>query len=262
MTLGIAAKAEFFDHQLAARTVDDADAFLHRGQSGAVDNAVGLRREADVQGEVIGLGKELFSGNEADGVLARDGRRDKRIVAEEFHAEAARTARHFEADPPEAEDPELLAAQLAALQGLLLPLARVHGGIGAGNLACQRHHQAHGEFGHGDSVGAGRVHHHDAAAGRRFLNLNSRTNHQSIGVFQRRGQILHLIVREHVPPGLSLKNSQRGGRHFFCENDLHRFLSGGWTARARHEGRTGRLVNQAWTTSASRVRLAMPARSA
>ncbi len=40
----------------------------------------------------------------------------------------------------------------------------MHGGVGGGELARQREHQADGEFGNGDGVGARGVHDHDAAA--------------------------------------------------------------------------------------------------
>ena len=43
------------DDQLAAGAVDDADALLHDGERVRVDQAFGLRGEADVQREVVGL---------------------------------------------------------------------------------------------------------------------------------------------------------------------------------------------------------------
>ena len=68
-----------FHHQLAARAIDDAHALLHGGESLGVDDAVGLRREAHVQREIVGLRKELFHGNQRNAVLARHGCGDKRI---------------------------------------------------------------------------------------------------------------------------------------------------------------------------------------
>ena len=154
--------------QLAAGAVDDAHALLHGGESLGVDDAVGLRREADVQGEVVGLGEELVERDELDAVFARHGGGDEGIAADEFHAEAAGALGDFETDAAEAENAEGLAAQLRALKIFLLPLAGVHGAVGRGQFAGEREHEADGELGNGDGVGAGRVHDHNAAAGGGF----------------------------------------------------------------------------------------------
>ncbi len=128
----------------------------------------GLRGEADVQREVVGLGEELFEGDQRDAVFAGDGGGDKWIAADDFEAEAAGALCDFKADAAEAENAERFAAQLCALQALLLPLAGVHGGVGGGQLAGEREHEADGELGDGDGVGAGRIHDDDAAAGGGF----------------------------------------------------------------------------------------------
>jgi hypothetical protein len=119
--------------------------------------------EADVQREVVGLAEDLVDGDEGDVVLAGDDGRDEGVVADEVHAEGLGAAGDFEADAAEADDAEGLAAELGALQGFLVPLAGVHGGVGARDGAAHRDHEAEGEFGDGDGVGAGGVHDDDAA---------------------------------------------------------------------------------------------------
>ena len=49
----------FVDDELAAGAVDDADALLHDGDGVLVDEAFGLRREADVQREEVGAGRRF-----------------------------------------------------------------------------------------------------------------------------------------------------------------------------------------------------------
>ena len=111
-------------HQFAARAIDDAHALLHGGQGFGVDDALGLRGEADVQGEIIGGSEELVHGDEADAVFAGHGGGDKGIAADDFEAETAGAARYFKPDAAEAEDAECLAAQLRRLAATSSPTCR------------------------------------------------------------------------------------------------------------------------------------------
>ena len=117
-------------HEFAARAVDDAHALLHRGERLGVDHAGGLRRETDVERDVVRAGKELVERDQANAVFARNRGRHKRIASDDFESEAACAPRHFKPDAAQAENAERLAAQFRALQALLLPLARVHRGVG------------------------------------------------------------------------------------------------------------------------------------
>ena len=101
-----------FDDELTACAIHDADTLLHGGERGGVDDAFGLGREADVEGEVIGESEKLFGGDEADRVFAGDGGGDERVVAEELHAEVAGATGDFKADAAEAEDAKFFAAKL------------------------------------------------------------------------------------------------------------------------------------------------------
>ena len=47
-------------------------------------------------------------------------------MSDNLHTEAPRSPRHFKPNAPQSQHPELLAAQLDSLQGLLLPLPGVH----------------------------------------------------------------------------------------------------------------------------------------
>ena len=229
-----------FVDEFAACAVDDANALLHDGERGGVDEAVGLGGEADVQREVVGLLEDLVDGDEGDVVLAGDDGRDEGIVADEVHAEGLGAASDFKADAAEADDAERLAAKFGALQRLLLPLAGVHGGVGAGDGAGQRDHEADGEFGDGDGVGAGGVHDDDAAtrggggvdvvdayAGaaddaefRRVLkqcgiDLNGGADDESVGVGELGGEAVRdLIVGENVPAGSCWKTARVAGETF------------------------------------------------
>ena len=118
----------------------------------------GLRREADVEGEEVGVGEDVLYRDEGDIVLARDHGGDEGIVADELHAEGAGAAGDLEADAAEADDAEGLATELGALERLLVPLARVQAGVGVGDLAGHGDHEAEGELGDSDGVGAGGVH--------------------------------------------------------------------------------------------------------
>ena len=113
-------------NQLTARAVDDAHALLHLGEGAFVDDTGGLGREAHVEREVIRAGDELVDCDETDSVFAGHGGGDKRVAADDLKAESAGTAGHFKPDAAEAENAECLAAQLSALEVLLVPLACVH----------------------------------------------------------------------------------------------------------------------------------------
>ncbi len=81
-----------FHDELAAGAVHDADALLHDGERGGVDEALCLRGEADVEREVVRLLEDLVDGDEGDVVLASDDGGDEGVVADQLHAEGAGAA--------------------------------------------------------------------------------------------------------------------------------------------------------------------------
>ena len=234
-------------NQLAARAVHDADAFLHNRQRGLVDQPLGLRRQPHVQRKKVRLRKDLVDGHQRHIVLTRDHRSHKRVIAQQVHPEGLRAPRNLQPDAPQPDDAQRLAAQLRALQRLLLPLAVVHRRVGARDAAAHRDHQPQRQLGHGDGVGSGRVHHHDAAPrGLRCVDvvhaharapddaqlrsglqqlgvrLHRGAHNQRIGVSQLGGQAArgNLVGGHDVPAGFFLQDGEGGGRDFFCENDL------------------------------------------
>jgi hypothetical protein len=77
----------------------------------------------------------------------------------------ARARRDFAADAPEPDHAEHLAPEFRAHEAFLVPHALFHRGIGGGNRPRHRQHQSERELGDADAVGAGGVHHQDAARG-------------------------------------------------------------------------------------------------
>ena len=201
------------------------------------------------------------SGNEGDVVFAGDDGGDEGVVADDVHAEGLGAASDFKADAAAADDAERLAAELGALQRFFVPLGRVHGGVGARDAAAHGDHEAEGEFGDGDGVGAGGVHDDDAAArglgcvdvvdanagaaddaelgsggeqGR--VGLDGGADDEGVGVGEFGGQTAgrNLVGGDDIPAGLFLQDGERGGRDFFCENDLQRRLQCGFGACVRN----------------------------
>ena len=90
-------------------------------------------------------------------------RGDERVVRDHGHLKRLRPPRHFLADAAEAGQPEHLAAHFLAEKTLLVPLALFHRRVGGRELPGEREQLRHRQFRHADAVGAGRIHHHDAA---------------------------------------------------------------------------------------------------
>ena len=235
------------DDKLAAGAVDDANTGLHDADGVRVDEPFGLGGQSDVECEVVGVLEDVVDRDERDVVLAGDDGGDEGVVANERHAEGVGAAGDFEADAPEPDDAERLAPQLGALQGLLIPLARVHGAVGARNRPAHGDHQAEGELGYGDGVGARGVHHHDALVGGGIgvdvvdadsgaannpklggvreeggVGLHSGADDECVGIGEFGSEsVLDLVGRDDLPARLFLEDGERGGGDFFGEDDLH-----------------------------------------
>ena len=149
--------------QLAAGRVDDADALLRLGKALGVDHVPRLRRHRQMQGEVVGRGKDFVERAELGADLRSQLRRDERVVRDDLHLEGSRAGGDLLSDAAEADDAERLAAELAAGKLLLLPLVRLHRRVGRRQMARQREQLAHRQLRDADAVGARRVHHDDAA---------------------------------------------------------------------------------------------------
>ncbi len=206
-----------------------------------------------MQGEVVGLLEYFFERKQCDLVFARDDGSDEWVVADEFHAEAARAAGNLQTDASEADDAELFATQLGTLQGFFLPLGGVHGGVGARDTARHGDHESDGKLGDRDCIGPGGVHDDDAGVGggidvdvvdsdaRTTNDAQLRRGGQQLGVdlhggaddervgigefgFKSAGTELgDLVGGDDIPIRLLLEDGEGCGRNFFSEHDLHSF---------------------------------------
>ena len=132
--------------------------------------------------------------------------------------------------------PSVLPRSSAPCRRFLVPLAGVHGFVGAGDGAGHGDHEAEGELGDSDRVGAGRVHHDDAAMGggggvdvvhahagaaddaqlRRVLeqggiHLDGGAHDERVGVGQLFGQALDFVRGDALPAGLLFEEGEGGG---------------------------------------------------
>ena len=221
---------------------------LHPGDGLGVDHAVGLRGQGQVQGDVVGGVVELVQrAHHGDPGVVGGGSRDVGIVRDQLHLEAGGAARDFHPDAPQPDDAQRLAAQLAAHQRFLLPLAAAGEGVGPGQVASQCQHHPQCVLGHRHGIGAGRVHDRDALLGGGFqvdvvdAYAGPPDDPQLLGVFQQLGVGMHrraddegvrilqlarqlavqLLMGKHGPARLLLQQVHGGGRDLLGDQDLH-----------------------------------------
>jgi hypothetical protein len=129
---------------------------------------MGLVGQRDVQRDDVSGTEQLIDREQADMHFARALRREIRIVADDLHAERACQLRDVATDAAKAHDAHGLAAQLGAFEALAVPFSAPHGGRGVRYAPHQRQQQTHRVLTGADGIGAGRIHHGDAAPGRRW----------------------------------------------------------------------------------------------
>ncbi len=150
-------------------TLIDAHAVLHLGELLVADEAERLGVLRQVHGDEVGFAVDLVGVVGAlEAELVELLCRHERVVGEHVHAETAGVLGDEEADAPQAEDAERLAAQLhAALAPLaLLPAAVLEVGVRLRDVAGGGHDEGHRVLGGGEHVALRRVHDDDAALGR------------------------------------------------------------------------------------------------
>ncbi len=132
-----------------------------------IDDVAGLVGERRVQGDEIGAAPQFVELDFLDAEIERAFGGQKRIVGDHFHLQPDRAVGDDRADIAAADDAERLAEDLDAEKFVLLPFAGARRSVGLGDLPRQRQHQRDGMFGRGDRIAERRVHHDDAARGRR-----------------------------------------------------------------------------------------------
>ena len=163
------------DDEIAARIVDDDDAVLAARERLLAEHSLGVGRQRDVDGDVVG---RLHERREIGGKMhpavdhprALDG--DEGVVADDVHAEAERVVGDHRADRAQTDDAQRLAAHFLSdelslalfdeLSDILLPLQGLRP-VGAFNdLSAAQEEFAQDELFHGIGVGAGRIEDDDA----------------------------------------------------------------------------------------------------
>ena len=207
-----------------------------------------------MQRDVIAVRVERRQIHQCDAQILGDLRGDIRIVRLDAHLERARALHHFPADAAQPDDAQRLAAQLAAHELLLFPLAAGGGLGGLRNAPRHGQHQRQGVLRHGNGIASRRVHHQDA--GRRggfqihVVDAHARAaDHPQLGrVVEHR--LIHLhgaahdqrirfrqVIRvflgtgnDHVPAGLRLQKGNCSLGEWFRNQNCHACTACGATA--------------------------------
>ncbi len=133
-----------FVHQFAAGAVHDAHAFLHFLDGFAIDHAGGLRRQADVQCEVIGSLVDVLQPPRANALFLDHAGGYERIVPDDLHAECFRATGDFHPNLAQSNHTQSFSPKLGPLQGFLFPFAGVHKAVSSGKETGQAEHHAQG----------------------------------------------------------------------------------------------------------------------
>jgi hypothetical protein len=149
-------------HDPAPGRVHDQHPWAHLLEGLPPQQSQRLLGAGNVDGDRVGPHQQLVEGQQLDVVLLGDLHRDVRIECDHPHAQAPSPVRHDAPDVAEPDHAESPVVELDSLELLLLPLARLHGRSGLGNVSCQSDEERDGVLGRGDRVAAGRVDDDDA----------------------------------------------------------------------------------------------------
>jgi len=151
----------------AARRIDQDRSGLHARQRPRIDQALGGRRQRDVEAHEIGLRQQVVQVDAHRAQLAR-GFRLGRIRVQHPHLEAAGTAGYRLADAPHTHDAQRRAVHVLAHKQCRppgLPPTRAGEALRLADAPGGGHQQREGEIGGSVGEHAGRVADRDAAAG-------------------------------------------------------------------------------------------------
>ena len=151
--------------QPTAGGVHDDHARLGLLQRLGVDQALGLRRLRQVDGDGVGAGQQLVQGDELDAQLRGARGRDVGVVGDQRGVEGGEALGEQLADLAEADHTDGLALELDAGERAALPLAAAQALVGGRDPAGDRQQQRDGVLGGRDDVGGRRVDHQHAALG-------------------------------------------------------------------------------------------------
>ena len=171
--------------QLISRTP-----FLIERKRLGIDDVAGLVGQRRVQGDEIGAPPQFVELDLLDAEIHRALGRQKGIVGDHLHLQADGAVGDDRADIAAADDAERLAENLDAEELVLFPFAGAGRGVGLGDLPGQRQHQRDRVLGRGDRIAERRVHHDDAARGRRRnidivdADAGAADHLQAFGLFQ------------------------------------------------------------------------------
>ena len=154
-------------NELSARAVDQPYAFFDKLKRLGIDDVAGLVGQRRVQGDEIGAPPQLVELDLFDAEFNRALGRQIRVVGDHLHLEPDRAVGDDRADIAAADDAERLAEDLDAEEFVLFPFAGPRRGVGFRDLPRHRQHQRDGMLRRGDRIAERRVHHDDAARGRR-----------------------------------------------------------------------------------------------
>jgi len=163
-------------HEFPSGEVQEHGTFLHDGELIRIDGSTGVLVQRHVQGDEVGVGKELFQARGPLGVAGQhpcrlDGQ--ERIVPDDLHAQALGGIGHHGADGTQADHAHFLAEDLGAAElGLSLLdqigdlVAFADEALGPGNsfghLPAGQQHAENDQFLHAVGVRTRGIEHHNA----------------------------------------------------------------------------------------------------
>ena len=124
--------------------------------------------ERGVERDEVGAGQERLEVHLLDAQVARALGREERVVGHHPHLQALGAVGDDRPDIAAADQTEDLAHELDAHEPVLFPFAGTGRAVGGRDLTGQGQHQGDRVLGRGDRVAERRVHHDDAALGRRL----------------------------------------------------------------------------------------------
>ena len=143
----------FFANQSAAGGIDYVSRGLHKGKQLSVDNRLAVGGSGNMEGNEVGVLKDLFLAHE--GVLIKAGNGADDVGINNLHAESRSPLCKSPGDTAHADKTQRLAVKLNAFILLFIPLAVAHGVVGDADETGKGQHMAQSQLGNrlGGSLG-------------------------------------------------------------------------------------------------------------